>query len=63
MGAGISLILLSDLETLFLLLGCLVQPQQEGIHLVLLYLVFSFYLSSLGDLLFSKEEIGVGVGS
>jgi hypothetical protein len=39
MGAGVSLTLLPALRTLFLLIGCLVQPQYERFHLVLLFLV------------------------
>jgi hypothetical protein len=39
-GAGVALILLLDLEILFLL-GCLVQPQYEGFYLVFFYLVLS----------------------
>lgn len=50
--------LLPALESLFLLLGCLVKT-----HLVLAYLVLSVLLSSLGSLLFSEEEArGVDLG-
>lgn len=39
--ADVSLTFSPVLETLFLLLGYLVQPQREGFSLVLLYLVLS----------------------
>ena len=55
MGAGVTLILLLDHETLFLLSRCLVQPQCEDFHLVFFYLVLS-YLAVLGHLLLSEEE-------
>lgn len=44
-------------KTLFLPLGCLVQPQYESFLFILLYLAFfSVCLSSFGGLLFSEGE-------
>lgn len=44
-------------KTLFLPLGCLVQPQYEGFLFTLLYLAFfSVCLSSFGGLVFSEGE-------
>lgn len=44
------------LETLFLLLGFLIQSQCEGFCPVILYLVLSCSLLSLEELSFSEEE-------
>lgn len=54
-GMGASLTSLPACEILFLLCGCLVQTQYEGIHFGFLYLFLS-YLASLGVLFFSEEK-------
>lgn len=55
--AGLSLTHLSAFETLFLLLGCLVQPQSEGFCHVLLYLVLScLAIISWRSSLFQREN-------
>lgn len=48
---------LPDLETLFLLLGCIVQPAYEGFYLVLLYLLCLLWLQYLDGLFFFEEAI------
>lgn len=55
MGVAISLTLLLALKTLFLLVGCVVQPgyEIEGFCLVLFHPV---WLLSLAGLLFSERE-------
>lgn len=55
-GEGVSLTLLPILRTLCLLLGCLVQPGNENLYLVLLCLVMLALLISLGHLLLSEEK-------
>lgn len=55
---GVSLTLLSDLRTLLLLLGWLVQPLYKGLCLVLLHLVlFCLAVLSWRPDFFSEEEI------
>ena len=65
MGKNISLTLLSAIGALFLLLGCLVQPQYEGFPIFLSYLLFSclsavFWRSSLFQ---SENGTGQEIGS
>lgn len=48
---------LSSLEVLFLPFGCLIQPQYESFHLILLDLILSC-LMSLKSLFISEEERG-----
>lgn len=55
-GEGESPTCLPASRSLFLILGCLVQPQYEGFSLVLLYLVLSYLTSSLEGLLLGEEE-------
>lgn len=57
MGAGGYLTLLPALGTLFLLLACLVQPQEESFALSWCILLCSIWLSSLEGLFFSEEEM------
>jgi hypothetical protein len=57
-GAILSLTFLPVLGgTLFLLLGCLVQPQHEGFFLVILSFYCPVWLLCFGDLLFFEKEI------
>lgn len=56
-GVSVSLQILPTSETLFLMLGFLVQSQYAGFSLVLLCLFKSCSLSSLGELLFSEENM------
>lgn len=63
-GAGVSLIFLPALGTLFLLLGCFVQPRYEGFCLVALYLVLSCLavVSCRPDLFWRGNGRGVDLG-
>jgi hypothetical protein len=70
-GKAVSLVFLEDsseslsaLETLFLLLGCLVQPRYESFYLVLLYLVLPCVavMSWRTTLFCSQNKVGVDLG-
>lgn len=57
-GAGVSVTFLPALGTLFLLLGCLVKPCYGGFRFALPSCILcAVWLSFLGNLLFSEEEI------
>lgn len=55
-GVALSLTLLPSLETIFLLLGCLAQPQYQGYAQFYYILLCYVWLISLGDLLFSEGK-------